>query len=103
MRNSKKTTALNCVCVFLVLLSWLTRFLLRDNTEFTCNVLIYTFFTAAALIWASQLHRCLTQPEIRKNLIAVELQCIAACSRIAGQCISLTGRIKYTKQSELCK
>lgn len=73
MCNSKKTKALNSICVILVLLSGVARFILRDNNEFSYNLLIYTFFTAAALIWASQLQRRIIQPEIRKNLIAVAI------------------------------
>lgn len=73
MCNSKKTKALNSICVILVLLSGVARFILRDNNELSYNLLIYTFFTAAALIWASQLQRRIIQPEIRKNLIAVAI------------------------------
>ena len=73
MHNSKKTIVLNCVCVLLVLLSGVARFILRGNYAFSHNLLIYTFFTAAALIWASQLQRRIIQPEIRKDLIAVAI------------------------------
>lgn len=71
MRNSKKTKALNCLCVILVLLSGAARYILRDTHQFTHNMLICTFFTAAAIIWISQLQRRIIQPEIQKDLIAV--------------------------------
>ena len=69
--NSRKTKALNSVCVILVLLSGIFRYFLRDAEGFTHNMLICTLFTVAALIWISQLQRRIIQPEIRRNLIAV--------------------------------
>ena len=71
MRNSKKTKVLNGVCVILVLLSGVVRYCLQNMEVFTCNMLICTLFTAAALIWLSQLQRRIIQQEIRRNLIAV--------------------------------
>ncbi|MGM9554720.1 MAG: histidine kinase N-terminal 7TM domain-containing protein [Faecousia sp.] len=73
MHNSRKTIVLNCVCLFLVLLSGPVRFALRGHEQFSYNLLIYTFFAFAALIWAAQLQRRIVQPEIRKNLIAVAI------------------------------
>ena len=73
VHNSRKTIVLNCVCFVLVLLSGPVRFALRGHEQFSYNLLIYTFFAFAALIWATQLQRRIVQPEIRKNLIAVAI------------------------------
>ena len=71
VRNSRKTIVLNCVCLMLVLLSGLVRFALRGQDRFGANLLIYTLFAFAALIWATQLQQRIVHSEIRKNLIAV--------------------------------
>lgn len=71
MRNSRKTILLNCVCVALVLLSGVARYAAMGSETFTANCLICVFFTAAAIIWISQLQRRLLQTEVRRNLIAV--------------------------------
>ncbi len=71
MRNSRKTRVLNCVCVALVLLSGVVRLLMQDVEAVSYNSLIYTLFTAAAVIWISQLQRRLLRTETRRNLIAV--------------------------------
>ncbi len=69
MRNSKKTRILNGTCIALILLSGLVRYLAQDSEAYSFNLMVYTLFTAAAVIWISQLRRRLLQPEIRKNLI----------------------------------
>lgn len=71
MRNSRKTRVLNCVCVALVLLSGVARLVMQDVEAVSCNSLICTLFTAAAVIWISQLQRRLLRTETRRNLIAV--------------------------------
>ena len=73
MRNSKKTIVLNCICILFALLPGAVRYALIECEKFSCNLLIYTFFTFAALIWAAQLQRRIVQPEIRKNLVAVAI------------------------------
>ena len=73
VRNSKKTRMLNCVCIALVLLIGPVRYFLHGAESVTFNFLIFALFTAAAVIWISQLQRRLLRPEIRKNLIMVAL------------------------------
>ena len=73
MRNSKQTRRLNCICIILVLLIGPVRYFLRGAESVTFNFLIFALFTAAAVIWISQLQRRLLRPEIRKNLIMVAL------------------------------
>ena len=71
VRNSRKTRVLNCVCIALVLLSGVVRLLMKNVDAASYNLLICTFFTAAAVIWISQLQRRLLRAQTRRNLIAV--------------------------------
>ncbi len=73
MQNSKKTKRMNCICITLVLLSGAVRYIGHVSEELSVNFLIFALFTAAAVLWISQLQRRLLQPELRKNLICVAL------------------------------
>lgn len=70
MENSRETRVLNCICIILVLLAGMVRPLANRVRSFSSNGIIFTLFTAAALIWLYQLKRRLVQSEIRRNLMA---------------------------------
>lgn len=77
VQSSKETRRLNCLCVDLVLLAGIARLTLQHYRDFSYNIVIYTLFAAALMIWIFQLKKRLLQPDVRRNLIAAAVLMIA--------------------------